>query len=210
MIFLCQKKEEFSVSECLGFSPAKKIFSSSRFVRITNRLDFSSSLLLHRARFLRIHASTSRSTKNAKFLARAHASHLARSLFHVRCVVRPSRGIENATNPRHTKLPPFFSWEPRRPALVYVGGEERAFAKNLLLSRSLSRGWRDAPRVGKKNHTNRSEGMRFTKPSRSMRVYRFARAFGASFFLNHRAARERERENHSSAPEFCNTKEKKG
>ena len=88
-----------------------------------------------------------------------------------------------------------------------IGGRERAFRATSSSFALFIEGVRATHRARKKNHTNRSEGMRYTKPSRSMRVYRFARAFGASLFLNHRAS---ERENHPSAPEFCSPKEKKG
>ena len=143
-------------------------------------------------------------TKNAKSLAHAHASHLARSLFHVRWVFKPSRGIENATNPRDTNFLVLFRGEPRRCTLL--GGE--LFARHLLPSRSLSRGWRDAPREEKKPHKQKRRNAFHETIAFDARLSLRARAFGASFFLNHRAARERE--NHPSAPEFCSPKEKKG
>ena len=86
-------------------------------------------------------------------------------------------------------------------------GEKRFLSRNLL-SRSY-RGVRDAPRE-EKNHTNRSEGMHFTKPSRSACVHRFARAPYSRALSRHLffliIAREREP---SSAPEFCSRNTKK-
>jgi len=114
--------------------------------------------------------------RNTQTFARAHESHFTRPLFHVRCVFKLSRGIENATNPRH-KIP----LSPPLVLFEFFGGKHVVFSRLLrgekkrFLSFALSsRGARRTAR-GKK-HTNRIEGMRFTKPSHSACVHRFARA----------------------------------
>lgn len=88
-----------------------------------------------------------------------------------------------------------------------IGGRERAFRATSSSFALFIEGVARRTARGKKKHTNRSEGMRFTKPSRSMRVYSFARALSGHLFSSIIA---QARENHPSAPEFCSPKEKKG
>jgi len=148
--------------------------------------------------------------RNTQTFARAHESHFTRPLFHVRCVFKLSRGIENATNPRH-KIP----LSPPLVLFEFFGGKHVVFSRLLrgekkrFLSFALSsRGARRTAR-GKK-HTNRIEGMRFTKPSHSRaftasRAHRIRARFRGIFF----SSSHRERANHHHhRPEFCSQKKR--
>jgi hypothetical protein len=78
--FCVQKKEKFFVSESLGFSPAKKIFSS-RFVRINEQpMDFSSSLLLH-PRALSVHPRFDERARRTRSFSRTRTHRISLDLF---------------------------------------------------------------------------------------------------------------------------------
>ena len=145
-------------------------------------------------------------TKNAKSLAHAHASHLARSLFHVRWVFKPSRGIENATNPRDTNFLVLFRGEPRRCALL--GGEERAFRATSSSFALFIEGVARRTARGKKNtQTEAKECVSRNHRVRCAFIASRAR-FRGIFFPQSSRKRERERTIHRR-PNFAPQKKKK-
>jgi len=148
--------------------------------------------------------------RNTQTFARAHESHFTRPLFHVRCVFKLSRGIENATNPRH-KIPLSSS------SLVlfeFFGGKHVVFSRLLrgekkrFLSRNLPyRGVRDAPREEKNTQTESKECVsrnhRTPRAFTASRAHRIRARFRGIFFSS---SSSRESEPSSSAPEFCSQK----
>jgi len=90
-----------------------------------------------------------------------------------------------------------------------IGGRRELFARHLLLSRSLSRGCARRTARGKK--TTQTEAKEcVTRNHRVRCAFIASRALSGHLFSSIIAQRERERENHPSAPEFCSPKEKKG
>ena len=197
----------------------KKKFSSSRFffnkggVRINEQpMDFSSCLLLHpRALSMHPRLNGRAAARRTQMFSRARDSHFTRPLFHVRCVFKPSRGIENATNPRH-KIPLsssfFLSFSVGNTSCILVFGGRSAFFRAIFFR---------APIEGCATHRARKKTTQTEAKECISRNHRALRAFTASRVHRIRArfpgiffsSSSRERENHHRRPNFAPETQKK-